>query len=55
LERAIYRVVGSVIFAALLLGGVQLHLAGQGVSGGVLFASAALVLIWVIFARREAR
>ena len=53
MERSIRRMVGGVVFAALLLGGVQLHLAGQVTFGGVLFAGAGLALGWVIFARRE--
>jgi hypothetical protein len=45
--------VGGVVFAALLLGGVQLTLAGQVAFGSILFAGAGLALAWVIFARRE--
>jgi predicted unusual protein kinase regulating ubiquinone biosynthesis (AarF/ABC1/UbiB family) len=53
LEQTIRRMVGGVVFAALLMGGVQLRLAGQVVFGSVLFAGAGLALLWVIFARRE--
>jgi predicted unusual protein kinase regulating ubiquinone biosynthesis (AarF/ABC1/UbiB family) len=53
LERTIRRMAGIVVFAALLLGGIQLHLAGQVVFGSALFVGAGLALAWVIFARRE--
>jgi predicted unusual protein kinase regulating ubiquinone biosynthesis (AarF/ABC1/UbiB family) len=53
LEQSIRRTAGGVVFAALLMGGVQLHLAGQVVFGSVLFAGAGLALLWVILARRE--
>ncbi|MEE8389558.1 MAG: AarF/UbiB family protein [Anaerolineae bacterium] len=53
IERTVRRTVGSIVFAALLLGGVQLYLAGQVVFGGVLFTGAGLALIWMILARRE--
>ena len=53
LEQTIRRMAGGVVFAALLIGGVQLYLAEQVALGGVLFAGAGLALLWVIFARRE--
>ena len=53
LEQTIRRLVGGVVFGALLLGGVQLTLAGHVVFGSVLFAAAGLALAWVVFARRE--
>ncbi len=53
LEQTLRRMVGGVVFAALLMGGVQLHLAGQVNFGGILFAGAGLSLAWVILARRE--
>ena len=48
LEVAVRRMVGGVIFAALLVGGVQLYLASQVVLGGFLLAGALLALIWVL-------
>jgi predicted unusual protein kinase regulating ubiquinone biosynthesis (AarF/ABC1/UbiB family) len=51
LERTGRRMVGSVVFGALLIGGVQLYLAGQVSLGGVLFAGAGLALIWVILVK----
>ena len=51
LERTGRRMVGSVVFGALLMGGVQLYLAGQVNLGGVLFAGAGLSLIWAILAK----
>jgi predicted unusual protein kinase regulating ubiquinone biosynthesis (AarF/ABC1/UbiB family) len=51
LERTGRRMVGSVIFGALLMGGLQLYLAGQVNLGGVLFAGAGLSLIWVILVK----
>jgi predicted unusual protein kinase regulating ubiquinone biosynthesis (AarF/ABC1/UbiB family) len=53
LELAVRRMVGGVIFAALLVGGVQLYLAGQMLFGGALFAGAALALGWVVFSGRR--
>jgi hypothetical protein len=51
LERTGRRMVGSVVFGALLMGGVQLYLAGQVSLGGVLFAGAGLALIWTILVK----
>ncbi len=53
IEQTFRRMVGSVIFAAMLMGGVQLHLAGELVLGSALFAGAGLTLLWIILARRE--
>lgn len=48
LERMIRQAVGSIIFAALLLGGIQLFLAGYGTLSNLLFWGAGLSLVWVI-------
>ena len=53
MEQTTRRMVGVVIFVALLMSGVQLHLAEQTTFGGILFAGAGLALAGVIFARRE--
>ncbi len=53
LEVTARRTVGGMIFAGLLLSGVQLYLAGQMVFGGVLLAGAALALGWVMLAGRK--
>ena len=52
LEVTARRTVGGMIFAGLLVSGVQLYLAGQLVFGGVLLAGAALALGWVMLAGR---
>ena len=48
LEGVMRRMVGGVIFAALLVSGVQLYLSGQMLFGGILLASAGVVLVWVV-------
>jgi predicted unusual protein kinase regulating ubiquinone biosynthesis (AarF/ABC1/UbiB family) len=53
LERAIYRATGGVIFAALLLGGIQLYLANQVAFGAVLLAGAGLNLAWLLLNGRK--
>ena len=50
LELAARRMVGGTIFAALLLGGVQLYVAGQMGFGSALFGGAAAALIWIMLA-----
>ena len=52
-ELAVRRMVGGVLFAALLVGGVQLYLAEQMLFGGALLAGAGLTLVWVMTARRQ--
>jgi hypothetical protein len=42
---------GAVIFAALLVSGAQLYLAGQGVIGQALMAGAGVILAWIILVR----
>ena len=51
-ERSLGRVTGSIVFAALLLGGIQLYLAERPLPAAGLLASAGVVLIWIIAARR---
>jgi predicted unusual protein kinase regulating ubiquinone biosynthesis (AarF/ABC1/UbiB family) len=48
LERSARRVAAAIVFAALLLAGVQLVLAAQPVWGAVLLAAAALAGAWLI-------
>jgi hypothetical protein len=52
LELAVRRMVGGVIFAALLVGGVQLYLSGQMGLGGLFFMGAALTLLWIVLVGR---
>ena len=49
LERANRKLVGAVIFAALLTGGIQLTLGGAEIPGIVLMVFSALTLGWVLF------
>ena len=53
LEGAMRQMVGGVIFIALLLGGVQLYLAGEKPFGEVLLAGSTLALIWILLAGRR--
>lgn len=48
LERALSRAAGAVIFASLLLGGVQLHLGGSTTIANALFGGAILTLAWIL-------
>nr|MBC8504705.1 AarF/ABC1/UbiB kinase family protein [Chloroflexota bacterium] len=50
-EVGMRRMVGALVFAASLMGGVQLYLADKFVPAGILYGGAALSLLWVIFAR----
>lgn len=50
LEWAMRQMVGALIFIALLLGGVQLYLAGEKPFGEVLLACSALTLVWILLA-----
>ena len=52
LERAVRRLVGAVVFAALLAGGIQLTLASHVDLGVALLAGAGAALLWVILARQ---
>ena len=49
LERANRKLVGAVIFGALLLGGIELILGGAQIPGGILITFSALTLGWVLF------
>ena len=55
LEAGMRRMVGALVFAALLMGGVQLYLADRFIPAGILYGGAALSLLWVIFARPKRR
>jgi predicted unusual protein kinase regulating ubiquinone biosynthesis (AarF/ABC1/UbiB family) len=48
IERAVRRLTGAVVFAALLVAGVQLRLAGDHTAATVLLAGAALTGVWVL-------
>ncbi len=48
LELAVRRTIAGVIFAGLLVGGVQFYQAGQMLLGGLLLVGAAVALIWLI-------
>lgn len=50
-EAGMRRMVGALVFAALLLGGVQVYLADRFVVSGILFGGAFLSLVWVLFTR----
>jgi predicted unusual protein kinase regulating ubiquinone biosynthesis (AarF/ABC1/UbiB family) len=50
LMRGIHRLVGAVIFAALLLTGGLLYISGHHLLGGIGFGLALLTLVWVLFA-----
>ncbi len=49
LERATYRLIGSLIFVSLMLGGVLLYNAGDGLFAGILLAASGIALVWTIF------
>jgi len=51
LDRSQRRTAGSVVFAALLLSGVQLYLAGETTLAAGFGAAAALALLWVLLGR----
>jgi predicted unusual protein kinase regulating ubiquinone biosynthesis (AarF/ABC1/UbiB family) len=52
LELDLRRVIGSVLFMAFLLGGIQLYLANYTWPAAGLLAGAAALLVWVLTARR---
>ena len=51
LQRAVNRLTGGIIFAALLVGGIQVYLTGDVIVGGVLLIISGIVLLWVLFYR----
>lgn len=55
LERSVDRLTGSVLFAALLLGGIMLFNAGNLFFGQVLLGLAGLALLWVLLTPRRRR
>ena len=55
LERAVNRVAGSVVFAALLLAGVIAYEPGRYLLAGMLFGGAGLALVWTIFFNKGTR
>jgi predicted unusual protein kinase regulating ubiquinone biosynthesis (AarF/ABC1/UbiB family) len=55
LERSISRLAGSLIFAVLMLGGIQLYLAGRDAFGAVLLAGAGLSLVWMLLSALRRR
>jgi len=50
--RSIDRLSGGLVFAVLLLGGIQLYLAGEVTFGVGLIVAAAATLVWMILTRR---
>jgi hypothetical protein len=52
LEHSNRKLVGAVIFTALLLGGIQLSLGNALIPGSILLAGAVLSLGWVLFSNR---
>jgi predicted unusual protein kinase regulating ubiquinone biosynthesis (AarF/ABC1/UbiB family) len=55
LEKSVNRLGGSVIFAALFLGGVLLLDAGRIVAGGALLAVSLAVFLWILLSGRNGR
>jgi predicted unusual protein kinase regulating ubiquinone biosynthesis (AarF/ABC1/UbiB family) len=53
LENSINRLGGSVIFAALFLGGVLLADGGRALAGGALLAVSLAVFLWILFGGKE--
>ena len=51
LQRAVTRLTGGLIFAAMLVGGIQVYLAGDAILGGALLFGSGIVLLWVLFYR----
>ena len=52
LSRSVNRLTGSIIFAALLIGGVMLVNAGNTTYGGGFLGASGLALLWVLFGNR---
>jgi len=53
IERSLHRAAWALVFAALLMGGIQLYLADSLIFGGVLMAVAGLVLLRLFFSGRR--
>jgi hypothetical protein len=53
LEKAINRLTGSVLFTALLIGGMMLYGDGKDLIAYILFACSGLTLIWTLFFSRS--
>jgi predicted unusual protein kinase regulating ubiquinone biosynthesis (AarF/ABC1/UbiB family) len=49
IERSLRRAAWALVFAALLMGGIQLYLADNTIFGGILMAGAGMVLLRMIF------
>ncbi len=49
LDRAVRRMLGGIIFAALLFAGTQFYLAGHLLGGELLLAGAGIALLWALF------
>jgi hypothetical protein len=54
MEQALNRLVGGVVFGALLIGGALVYSSNQ-LYGEILFAASALALLWIIFLARGHR
>jgi predicted unusual protein kinase regulating ubiquinone biosynthesis (AarF/ABC1/UbiB family) len=52
LTRSMDRLTGSIVFAALLIGGVILVNAGNGAFGGGLLGASGLALVWILFGNK---
>ena len=52
LTRSVDRLTGSVLFAALLFGGVMLVNAGNELYGGGLLGASGLALLWILFGKK---
>ena len=53
LERALRQVSGSIFFAALLMGSIQLYLGGQDSLSALLLAGAGLSILWMLLNGRK--
>jgi predicted unusual protein kinase regulating ubiquinone biosynthesis (AarF/ABC1/UbiB family) len=53
LTRSMDRLTGSIVFAALLIGGVILVNAGNGAFGGGLLGASGLALLWILFGNKR--
>jgi predicted unusual protein kinase regulating ubiquinone biosynthesis (AarF/ABC1/UbiB family) len=55
IEKGLSQVAGSLFFAAMLLGGIQLILASQPMFGGILLAGAGIAMVWTLLIRLSNR